>query len=373
MTGLLEGVRVVDLSRVLAGPFAAHVLAEMGATVTKVEAPEGDPAREIGPHADGRSLYFATFNTGKRGVVLDLTDADDRAALDRMLGDVDVLVDNFRPGAARDLGLDPQTVATRHQHLVHVTVSGYARGSERSDEGAFDVTVQAEAGIMAVTGEPGGPPARAGVPISDLAAGLWAALGALGGLVARQRTGRGTHIEIPLLDATLPLLSYMATAALHTGDEPPRVGSGHHEVVPYRAYATADGGWLVVAALADKFWPRLCDALGLTELASDPTLRTGAGRRVARDRVDQVVAGALGRLDRDEAKRRLDAAQVPNAPVLSLLEAIATPYVAARGIVVEVGEGAGAYRLVRGPLHGSQPPAAAPGLGEHQGDLERSP
>lgn len=369
MEGLLDGVRVVDLSRILAGPLAAQLLAEMGADVTKVESPSGDPSREIGPHVDGRSLYFAAFNTGKRGVVLDLHDPDDAARLERLLAGADVLIDNFRPDAAASLGLDPPGVARRHPQLVHVTVSGYGHDSERGGEGAFDVTVQAESGIMAVTGQPDGEPARAGVPISDLAAGMWAALGAVGALFARGRTGTGRHLEVPLLDATLPLLSYMATAALHTGVEPGRVGSGHHEVVPYRAYPTRDGGWLVVAVLADKFWPALCDALGLHVLGAEAELQTGPARRAARDRIDAAVAEALAELDRGEAKRRLDAAQVPNAPVLSVLEALGTPYVEHRGLVTEVCGNDRHYHVVRGPL-ATAPATPAPDLGEHQADLD---
>lgn len=367
MHGLLDDVEVVDLSRILAGPFAAQLLGEMGAHVTKVEPPAGDPARQIGPHVDGRSLYFSAFNTGKRGVVLDLEDTDDRAALDGLLARADVLIENFRPDTGARLGLAPAEIAARHPQLVHVTVSGYARDSERAGEGAFDVTIQAEAGIMGVTGVSGGEPARAGVPITDLAAGMWAALGAVGALFARHRTGRGRHVEVPLLDATLPLLSYVATAALHTREEPPRVGSGHHEVVPYRAYATADDRWLVVAVLADKFWEPLCVALGLDDLRDDGRLTAGPDRRAARERVDTAVATAIARLDRDEAKRRLDAAQVPNAPVLSVLEALSTPYVRERGLVTEVAAGASSYHIVRGPL-ATAAPTPAPLLDERQAE-----
>ncbi|MDQ3972737.1 MAG: CoA transferase, partial [Actinomycetota bacterium] len=179
--GLLSGVRVVDLSRVLAGPFAAQVLAEMGADVIKVEQPTGDPARGIGPHVDGRSLYFSALNTGKRGVALDLADPSGRAGLDALLASADIVVENFRPAAASALGCDPASLLVRHPGLTVVTVSGYARGSQRADSPALDLTVQAESGIMSVTGEPGGPPVRAGVPVGDLAAGLWAALAAAAG------------------------------------------------------------------------------------------------------------------------------------------------------------------------------------------------
>lgn len=367
---LLDGLVVVDLSRVLAGPFAARVLAELGAEVIKVESPDGDPARAIGPHQDGRSLYFATFNSGKRGVVLDLRDPADRARLDRLLDRADVVVENFRPRAAAELGLTPERLLTDHPQLVVVTVSGYARDSDRAEEGAFDVAVQAEAGIMALTGEPDGPPVRAGVPISDLAAGLWAALGAVAGVLARQRTGRGCHLEVPLLDATLPLLSYVATAALHTGVEPPPVGSGHHELVPYRAYRAADG-WVVIAVLSDKFWPPLCAALDLDDLAARADLRTVVGRRAARREIDTRIEQAVAPLRVAELVERLRTAGVPHAPVRSVLDALSTPYVEGRGLVERIATAEGDYAVVRGPLPGVRPLGPAPALGADQHLLDQ--
>ena len=211
MTGLLEGVRVVDLSRILAGPFAAQALAELGADVVKVEGPEGDPSREIGPFVGDRSLYFSSLNTGKRGIVLDLRTAPGRSALDAVLERADIVFENFRPDAAERLGLGAETIAFRHPHLVLVSVPGYGSTSPKADDPAFDLVVQAESGIMAVTGEPGGAPMRAGVPIGDLAAGLWAAIAAVAGYVAKLRSGKGCRIEVPLFDATLTMLSYVAT------------------------------------------------------------------------------------------------------------------------------------------------------------------
>ncbi|HLF41454.1 MAG TPA: CoA transferase, partial [Acidimicrobiia bacterium] len=368
MNGLLDGVRVLDLSRVLAGPFGAQVMAEMGADVVKVEFGAGDWSRGTSPIVGGRSLYFSSVNTDKRGVALDPSTEEGRAQLERLLARADVVVENFRPSAARDLGLLPDQLLGRHPQVVLVTVSGFARGSSRSGEPAYDVSIQAEAGLMSVTGELGGGPVRAGVPISDLVAGMWVALGAVSGLVRRATTGRGTHIEVPLLDATLPLLSYMAPAALHHGVDPPKVGSGHHVITPYGAFEAKDG-WVVIAVLADKFWPKLCDALGLDALAGRPELTRNENRLEVRAEVESAVAEAVSRCTTAEALAKLNAAEVPCAPVLGLLDALASPYVRERGIVCTVDAPEGPYGIVQGPLHDGRPRRPAPRLGEHTDEV----
>jgi len=365
MTGLLAGVEVVDLSRVLAGPFAAQALAELGADVVKVESPDGDPARRIGPFVGGRSLYFASLNTGKRSVVLDLATASGRNALDALLDRADIVIENFRPGAGERLGVDGRRLAARHPQLVVVSVPGYASASQRGDDPAYDLVVQAESGIMAVTGEQGRAPVRAGVPIGDLAAGLWAAIAAVAGYVSRLRTGSGRHIEAPLFDATLTMLSYIATIAAGTGVDPPPVGSGHHTEVPYGAYPTRNG-WVAVAVIGDKFWPPLLEALGLGG-SGVAELTSNDGRSHKRGEVDAAVATALAALTTEEACTRLAAAGVPHAPVLSVLSALGAPYVAERGLVVEV-DGDVRYQRVRGPI-GEGVLRPAPGLGEHTAEI----
>ncbi|MBA2311312.1 MAG: CoA transferase [Actinobacteria bacterium] len=366
--GLLVGVKVVDLARVLAGPFAARVLAEMGADVVKVEFPNGDPARTIGPHLGARSLYFSSLNSGKRGVCLDPGAPGGRAALEALLAGADVAVTNFKHASALSLGLDAHALLERHERLIAVAVAGYAHDDERADEGVFDVTAQAESGIMSVTGTPGGPPIRAGVALSDLAAGMWAALGAAAALYARERDGRGRAVEVPLIDATLPLLAYVATSALGTGVEPPPVGAGHHSLCPYGAWPALDG-WIVIAVLADKFWPPLCATLGLDGLAGDPALATNAGRFAARPRVDAAIGSALAEVTVQEAIEGLRAAGVPSAPVLGVLDALTSPYVQRRGIVATVDAAQGPYRVAQGPLWDRAPVRPAPALGEHSEEV----
>ena len=361
---LLHDVRVVDLSRVLAGPYAASILAELGAEVIKVESPSGDPARSIGPFVDGRSLYFASVNAGQRGVVLDLQDDQGRAHLHQLLQTADIVIENFLPAVGRKLGVTPSELLEQHPQLVIVSISGYARGTDDEDRPVLDLVVQAESGIMSVTGEPDRPPVRSGVPIGDLAAGMWGVIAALGGLNARSRDGKGRHLEVPLFDATLGMLSYMATAALAQDENPPRVGSGHHSVVPYGAYPTADG-FMVIAVIGDRFFPPLCEALGLNELGRDGTLATNAARTEQRARIDDAIARATSTKTTEILGELLDAAGVPHAPVRGLIDALTSPYTTSRDLVDTL-DADPPYAVVRGPLNTA--PAArrpAPDLGQH--------
>lgn len=364
MTVDLSHVKVIDFSRVLAGPFAGQVLAGLGADVIKVELPKGDPARTIGPHVNERSLYFSATNSGKRGIAIDPDDPADRTTLEDLLRWADVIIHNFRREAAESLNVAPAQLKDRHPDLVIVTISGYAEDSSARGRGAFDLTIQAETGFMSVTGEPGGDPLRCGVPLSDLVAGLWAALAVSTGLLTRAREGRGVHIEVPLFDASLPMLSYMATSALSTGDDPPPVGSGHHSVVPYRAYQTRDG-YVVIAVLADKFWPLLCEALELRELQGRTDLATGQRRVAARAEIDEHIERACLRRSRQEVLDRLASYGVPSAPVNSVLEALTTEYVRERDLVQDIDTQEGTYSVVRGPYDPPRPLRPAPAIDEH--------
>ena len=369
MRPLLDGVRVVDLSRVLAAPFAGRVLAEMGAEVIKVEYGTGDPARAIGPHWGDRSLYYSSLNSGKKAIRLDLRSADDLGLLDKLLARSDVVIENFRASTARALRLDPQSLLERYPRLVVTSVTSYARDSDRSDVGAFDLTIQAESGIMSVTGEPGRPPVRAGIPISDLAAGMWAVSATMGALFARERDGTGRHVEVPMLDATLPLLAYVGTTALGTGRDPEPVGSGHHNACPYGAYATLDG-WVVIAALTDKFWIALCDVLGLDELAARPDLATNVGRARARIEVDGAVAERVAQLTTNQTLDKLRRAAVPHAPVNGVTAALTSTYVTRRGCVQRIDAPEGAYHVPTTPLkEAGVTLGPAPGVVEHGQDV----
>lgn len=367
---MLSDCRVADLSRVLAGPYTARVLAELGAEVIKIESPAGDPARQIGPFRDGESMYFAAVNAGKLGAVMDLQRPEGRRALDRLLSTCDIVVENFLPRTAKKLNVSPAQLRRDHPHLIVLTVSSYNSESERADEPAFDLAVQAESGIMSVTGEPDGPPVRVGVPIGDLAAGMWAAIAGVSALYARTRTGTGRHIEIPLFDASLSMLSYVATAAMATGNEPAPVGSGHHSVVPYGAFPASDG-WIAIAAIGDGYWKPICRALDLSGLLLDERLATNEGRLEVRERIESAIGNSTIQRTVRENGMRLSQHGIPNAPVNSVLGALRSPYTEHMGLVQQVG-GPGNPSLVANPVTGRGPDLPAPSLGEHTSQIMSS-
>ncbi|MBT8200862.1 MAG: CoA transferase [Acidimicrobiia bacterium] len=360
---MLEGVVVIDLSRILAGPFAAQALAQLGADVIKVEPPEGDPSRGIGPFIGSRSLYFSSLNTGKRGVVIDLKTAEGKARLDLLLDRADIVIENFRPAAADRLGLDADAALATRPELVWVSIPAFRASSGRSDDPGYDLIAQAESGIMSVTGESGGPPLRAGVAIGDLSTGLWAAIAALGGYIRRIRTGRGSRVEVPLVDATMTLLSYVGTSATATGEEPGPVGSGHHTLLPYGAFPTLDG-WLAIAVIGDKFWIRLADAL---ELSPVDGLETNAARAAASDAVNRMVSVALAGMTTESAIERLQRADVPHAPIRSVIDAMTYPYGA--DAVESIETESGSYHVVRAPTGEHLPLRPAPKLGQHDSEV----
>ena len=315
----LDGIRVIDLSRVLAGPFATMVLADLGADVIKVEPPEGDESREWGPPwwgdpAERRSAYFAAVNRNKRGVVLDLRTTDGRATLDRLLAGADLLVHNYRPATAARLGIDPGALRTAHPDLVVASIGGFP-GAD-ADRPAYDLLAQAVSGLMAVTGEPDGAPAKVGVAVLDLVAGLECAVGALAALIGRRRIA---SVQVSLVEAGVAGLTNVLANHLATGAEPPRHGNVHPNIVPYQPFAAADGD-IVLAVGNDRQFARLCTVLELpleTEYATNP-------QRVAR-RAELVaaLATAIRGRPRDELLAALAAADVPAGPVNSVAEAVA--------------------------------------------------
>jgi CoA:oxalate CoA-transferase len=367
--GPLSGVRVLDMSRVLAGPFAAQILAEMGADVVKLESLRGDPARNVGPFRGERSLYFAAANSGKRGIAVDTRSEAGRAVLEDLIAAADVLLHNFRLDAASALGLDEQRLTADHPHLVSVVVTGYAGTSSRGGDASYDLMAQAEAGLLSVTGHPEDHrPTRSGVPVSDLTAALWVVIAAQSGLLSRRQGHPGGVREVPLLDATLPLLSYLATAAHELGVDPPKVGTSHHRLCPYDTYPTNDG-WVAIGVFSDKFWDPLCHALGLKSLAQDVTLAISTARVKRRQEIDAAVTYKTQQLSQADACRRLDLHGVPNAPVHTVLEALDSPYAQERGLLRAIDTADGPYAVVRSPLAMDGLLRAAPLLDEHHDEV----
>lgn len=284
----LDGILCLDMSRVLAGPYASMRLADLGARVVKIEPPEGDPTRRFGPpFVDGESTYFMSLNRGKESVRLDPHRPAAKELLSRIIRRADVLLENFRPGGLAKLGFDERRIESLNPRLVTCRISGYGSRHPRRDEPVFDLAIQAESGFMSMTGEADGPPVRAGVSLADLAAGGAAVEAILAALFARERRGKGARLEVSLIDGMLALFNYQAQTALLTGEDPARLGSGHPNLVPYQAFAVADG-WVVLAVAVDDHWRRFVGTDVRTTILDRPEWATNAAR--VRDRAAVVAA-----------------------------------------------------------------------------------
>jgi crotonobetainyl-CoA:carnitine CoA-transferase CaiB-like acyl-CoA transferase len=335
---LLEGIRVLDLSRMLAGPYGSLLLADMGAEVIKIEEPDGgDPMRAMGPPflANGESAYFLAVNRSKKSVALDLTKEAGRAVLHDLARTADVVWENFRPGIMDRLGCGYATLSALNPRLVVCSISAYGQEGPYRDWPAFDLALQAMGGGMSITGEPGGRPVRMGLPMGDLAGGMFGAFAVAAALVRRGATGRGAHLDLSLLDCQVSLLTYIAQYFWADGRVPGPMGSGHASVVPYQALATRDGH-LIVAVFAEKFWRGFCLAVGRPEWERDPRFATNrdrvANRAALMPLVEAVFAG-----DTTEAwLRRLQAKGVPAAPIQTVDRVLADPQVRLRQMVVEM-------------------------------------
>jgi CoA:oxalate CoA-transferase len=291
--GPLSGLLVVDLTRVLAGPFATMMMADLGARVVKVERPgRGDDSRAYGPFAGADSLYFGRVNRGKESVALDLRDDADRAVLLRLAERADVLVENFRPGVMDRLGLGWEALSERNPRLVYASVSGFGQTGPWRARPAYDTVVQGASGLMAVTGEPGGPPTKPGTSVADLTAGLYAFGAVLAALRGRDATGRGSRVDVAMFDAALSLLEGAALHWLAHGTEPPRLGSMHHSISPFGTFACADAP-IVVCAAHDGLFGVLATVLGRPGLVTDPRFADNAARTAHRDELTAELEEAL--------------------------------------------------------------------------------
>jgi crotonobetainyl-CoA:carnitine CoA-transferase CaiB-like acyl-CoA transferase len=374
-SGVLHGVFVLDLSRVLAGPYATQVLADLGATVWKVEPPRGDDTRGWGPpFAEGpdgapvESGYFLSTNRGKHSLAIDLKDPRGAELVRRLAGRADVLIENFKVGDLARYGLDPAVLREAFPRLVTCSITGFGGAGPRAREPGYDVALQALTGVMAMTGQPGEPPAKLGVAWIDVLTGLHAVVGVLAALRARDRTGVGAHLDIALWDVTLASLVNQAQATLLTKRAPERLGSGHPTIVPYQAFEAEDAPF-VVACGNDRQFERLAGVLGEPELARDARFVTNAGRVRARDALVPLLAERFRARPRAHWIAGLVAAGVPATPVATLLEALADPQTSARNLVREVDHPeAGPLPMVASPF-GSHavPPTPPPLLGEHTG------
>ena len=335
---LFEGVRVLDLSRMLAGPYGSMLLADMGAEVIKVEEPDGgDPMRVMGPPflPDGESAYFLSINRNKKSVALDLTKPEGRRVFLDLAAEADVVWENFRPGVMERLGLAYAALARVNPRLVMCSISAYGQDGPYRDWPAFDLALQAMGGAMSVTGEDGRPPVRMGLPMGDLAGGMFGAFAVAGALFRRERTGRGAHVDLSLLDCQVSLLTYMAQYFWTDGHVPRPLGSGHASVVPYGALATRDGH-LIVAIFAEKFWAGFCGAVERAEWVRDARFAANRDRVAHRAELMALIEPRFRELTTDEWLHRLHAAGVPAAPILAVDRVLDDPQVRHRRMVVEL-------------------------------------
>ena len=364
----LQGITVLDLTRVLSGPYCTMMLADMGARVIKIEQPgKGDDTRGWGPpFIEGESAYFLSINRNKESVTLDFKQPAGRDLLGRLLAKADVLVENFRPGTLEKLGLDYATLAATHPRLVYCSISGFGHTGPRHREPGYDAVMQGEGGLMSITGAADGPPFRLGVAIADIVAGMFAAQGVTAALLARERTGRGQAVDLAMLDSVVALLTYQAGIYFATGAAPTRLGNRHPSIVPYETFSAADGEF-VLAVGNDDLWRRFCSVAGLVD---DGQFATNRQRVVNYNQLKAWVGARLRAEPRSYWIEKLTAAGIPCGSVRDLHEVFCDPQIAARSMVVELEHAkAGLLKLIGTPLKFSDTPSEIrtppPMLGEH--------
>jgi crotonobetainyl-CoA:carnitine CoA-transferase CaiB-like acyl-CoA transferase len=332
MTAPLAGIRVVDLTRYVAGPLAAMTLGDLGADVIKVETLAGDPARESGPFVEGESTYFMASNHSKRAISLDLRAPEGMKVLLKLIDTADVFIENFRPGTADSMGLGPEALHARNPRLIHASISGFGNTDAARDLPGFDQTVQAMSGLMSVTGTEETGPMRVGIAVSDSSTGAFATVGILAALMERERTGKGTTVEASLLQSTMAIINYQAQIALSTGEAPGRNGNDHPILFPQGTFKVGTSA-ITIASGNEKMWRKLCGVLGLESLAEDPRYADNSGRVHHRKELRQIIEGILATRSADEWIETINAAGVPAGPVLDLREALNHPTTRALGLV----------------------------------------
>ncbi len=366
---MLTGITVIELGQVIAGTYGGAILAELGAEVIKVEPITGDTARnpKIAP-LRGESAIHLFMNRGKKSVVIDLKNADGLDVFYRMVEQADAVVDNFRPGVMKRLGIDHQTLKARNPDIVTVSVTGFGEYGPARDKAAFDLVVQAYSGHMDITGDPDGPPARVGIPLADISGGIFACISVLAGLVDRGLHGVGRHADVSMLDSLVSMLSYDALDHLNSGKAVVRQGTGHAHMVPWQAFETSDG-YVVVAARDEKFWRNLCDAIDRPDLKQDPRSSDNARRVENRQWLVPILDEAFRSRSKAEWVARLDEFDIPSAPVNDMAGVLTDEQILARDMVRTYQHPTlGEIKYTPSPVKFSDwqmPSEAAPMLGEH--------
>jgi len=374
--GPLEGLRVVDLTRIISGPFCTALLADMGADVIKVEPPKGgDPVRAQGAIKDGLSWYFASFNRNKKSITLDLYSDEGKKILADLIRASDVVVENFRPGVIEKMGFGLERLRELKPDIILSSVNGFGSSGPYADRPAFDFIAQAMSGMMSVTGEPGGPPMRSPSPISDLVAGLYAAFGIVCAVHARGRTGQGQKVESTLMGGLISMLAYLMADHLATGELPERTGNDHPIASPYGLFQAKDAP-VAIAPATERYVAKLLEVLDLQHLAEDPNFWNRSWRRANRAKLNAAINEKIGQQTRDYWVEHLNRAGVPCGPVLNLAEVASDPQVEEQDWIVEIEHpGYGPVRMLGVPLKLSETPGGverpAPKLGEHTDEILR--
>jgi crotonobetainyl-CoA:carnitine CoA-transferase CaiB-like acyl-CoA transferase len=370
----LHGIRVLELANFMAGPYCAMLLADLGADVIKVENPEGgDHSRATPPFLDGESAGFIALNRNKRSLALNLKHPQGRDIFLKLADRADVVIENFRPGTTRDLGIDYETLSARNPRLIYCAVSGYGQTGPYSHRPGLDLIIQGMSGLMSITGEPGRPPVKVGVPVADLTAALFAANAIQAALIARQRTGLGQYIDISLLEAAVALEVWEMASYFATGEVPGPLGSAHRVSAPYQAFRTADG-YITVGATTARHWTIFCQVLGLEHLEKDPRFATLAARKAN----EKVLAELIEEVTRTQPSeywyRQFEEAGIPCGVINTIDRVVADEHLQARGFIVDLPHPTlGRVRVTGSPLHFSRTPVrldwAGPRLGQHTAEV----
>src|SRR5690554_6323150 len=350
--GPLKNVRILDFTRVLSGPYATMMLADQGADVIKIEAPEkGDDTRHFPPFKNGMSHYYIALNRNKKSIVLNLATAEGKKIARDLAAKSDVVIENFRPGVMKRLGLDYATLAEENPGLVYCSISGFGAEGPLCDQPSFDIVAQALSGVMSVNGEPGAGPTKMGLPIGDMAGGIYGAIAILSALYERKETGQGRLIDISMLDSLIGMLGYLAQIYLVTGESPKPQGTSHPNIVPYGAFQTSDG-YIIIACLTENFWHNLARAIGAEELIKDPRFTDYASRLAHRAEMNELIGKYISTGTTAEWAERLQHHDVPRSPILSVGEALEHPNTKTRDMSSNVAHPIlGDLRLVGNPIN----------------------
>ena len=365
MAGPLHGVKVLDLTRVLAGPYATMVMSDLGAEVIKVKRPEGgDMARGTGPFVDGQSSYFMSINRGKKSVILDLKDEGDKQTFLELLDHFDVLVENFVPGVMKRLGLDYEVLSKRHPRLIYAAVSGFGQWGPYTKRPALDIIVQAMGGIMSITGEPGRPPVRPGSSLGDITAGLFTTIGILSALHERDRSGVGQMIDVAMLDCQMAVLENAFARYFTTGEVPTPIGTRHPVTTPFQVYATSDG-YVALAFVggAKDQWPIFCALIDRVDLIDDERFTTSWNRTLNYDELNPIIEEGMRRKPTSQWLEELTEAQIPCGPVNNIADVVADEHTKARGMIIDVPHPeSGTVKMVNNPIRFSRTQSRGHGI-----------